>query len=98
MNRRPTHNLDAFRRAMAQNLRWTGVARAGADALGFAVVDVKSTVASMKPGMFCKSMPSEKRPGQMQDVYHVPSRVGLLYVKFTDEGIAEFVLLSFKRK
>lgn len=43
-------------------------------------------------------MASERRPGQMQDVYHVPSRAGLLYVKFTDDGIAEFMLLSFKRK
>ena len=33
-----------------------------------------------------------------QDVYHVPSRVGVLYVKFTADVITEFLLLSFKEK
>jgi hypothetical protein len=33
-----------------------------------------------------------------QDVYHVPSRQGLLYVKFTADAVAEFLLLSFKEK
>ena len=33
-----------------------------------------------------------------QDVYHVPSRVGILYVKFTADVITDFLLLSFKEK
>jgi motility quorum-sensing regulator / GCU-specific mRNA interferase toxin len=33
-----------------------------------------------------------------QDVYHVPSRVGTLYVKFTADAVTEFLLLSFKEK
>jgi motility quorum-sensing regulator/GCU-specific mRNA interferase toxin len=33
-----------------------------------------------------------------QDVYHVPSEAGLLYVKFTASGVSEFLLLSFKEK
>jgi motility quorum-sensing regulator/GCU-specific mRNA interferase toxin len=33
-----------------------------------------------------------------QDVYHVPSPEGLLYVKFTADVVAEFTLLSFKEK
>ena len=33
-----------------------------------------------------------------QDVYHVPSPVGMLYVKFTADAITEFLLLSFKEK
>jgi len=33
-----------------------------------------------------------------QDVYHVPSPVDLLYVKFTADAITEFLLLSFKEK
>ena len=30
--------------------------------------------------------------------YHVPSDLGLLYVKFTAHVITEFLLLSFKEK
>jgi len=33
-----------------------------------------------------------------QDVYHVPSEGIVLYVKFTDDRITVFRLLSFKRK
>jgi motility quorum-sensing regulator/GCU-specific mRNA interferase toxin len=33
-----------------------------------------------------------------QDVYHVPSEVGTLYVKFTADAVTEFVLLSFEEK
>ncbi len=33
-----------------------------------------------------------------QDVYHVPSPVGMLYVKFTADAVTEFLLLSFKEK
>jgi len=32
------------------------------------------------------------------DVYHVPSERGMLYVKFTADAVAEFLLLSFKEK
>lgn len=98
MRSAPTHELASFQNAMKGNLRWTGTARAGADALGFTADDVKATIAAMAPAMFYKTMASEKRPGLMQDVYHVPSRAGLLYVKFTDDGLAEFMLLSFKAK
>jgi motility quorum-sensing regulator / GCU-specific mRNA interferase toxin len=33
-----------------------------------------------------------------QDVYHVPSEAGTLYVKFTADVVTEFLLLSFKEK
>lgn len=33
-----------------------------------------------------------------QDVYHVPSEQGALYVKFTADAVTEFLLLSFKEK
>jgi len=33
-----------------------------------------------------------------QDVYHVPSPQGLLYVKFTADALAQFLLLSFKAR
>jgi motility quorum-sensing regulator/GCU-specific mRNA interferase toxin len=33
-----------------------------------------------------------------QDVYHVPSEQGTLYVKFTADVVTDFLLLSFKEK
>jgi len=61
MTRPPTHDLDAFKAAMAVNLRRTGVARSGAMAIGFGAADVKATLATMKPSMFYKTMASERK-------------------------------------
>ncbi len=47
---------------------------------------------------FFKSMTSYRDNRVWQDVYHVPSKAGLLYVKFTADAVTEFVLLSFKEK
>jgi len=33
-----------------------------------------------------------------QDVYHVPSSVGVLYVKLTADVLTECLMLSFKEK
>jgi motility quorum-sensing regulator/GCU-specific mRNA interferase toxin len=33
-----------------------------------------------------------------QDVYHVPSEIGTIYLKFTADMVSEFLLLSFKEK
>lgn len=98
MARRPTHNLVEFQAAMASGLRATRSAMDSAFALGFSHSGVKATLSEIRPEMFYKSMPSEQRPGQWQDVYHVPTIVGLLYVKFTNEGLQEWKLLSFKKK
>jgi len=98
MIQRPSHNLRDFQAAMAVALRWTRTAQFGAAELGLDRTDVQGVLASMTHEMFYKTMASEKRIGQMQDVYHVPSRAGPLYVKFTDEGISDFKLLSFKQK
>ncbi len=47
---------------------------------------------------FHKSMTSYADSKIWQDVYHVPSDAGLLYVKFTAEAVSDFLLLSFKEK
>lgn len=47
---------------------------------------------------FYKSMTSYADHRLWQDVYHVPSSVGVLYVKVTAGIVTEFLLLSFKRK
>ena len=52
----------------------------------------------MQRKQFYKSMTSYADSGLWQDVYHVPSPAGMLYVKFTGDVITEFLLLSFKEK
>lgn len=52
----------------------------------------------MQRGHFYKSMTAYADSRLWQDVYHVPSPVGLLYVKFTADAVTEFLLLSFKEK
>jgi motility quorum-sensing regulator/GCU-specific mRNA interferase toxin len=47
---------------------------------------------------FYKSMTSHGDHRIWQDVYHVPSDAGTLYVKFAADDVTEFLLLSFKRK
>ncbi len=47
---------------------------------------------------FYKSMTAYADYSRWQDVYHVPSPVGVLYVKFTADVVTEFLLLSFKEK
>jgi motility quorum-sensing regulator/GCU-specific mRNA interferase toxin len=52
----------------------------------------------MQRGQFYKSMTAYGDTRLWQDVYHVPSPVGLLYIKFTADAVTEFLLLSFKEK
>ncbi len=57
-----------------------------------------ATIHTMERGQFYKSMTSYAGHRSWQDVYHVPSTAGTLYIKFTADVVAEFVLLSFKEK
>jgi len=52
----------------------------------------------MQRSQFFKSMTAYADSRLWQDVYQVPSPVGVLYVKFTADAITEFLLLSFKEK
>jgi motility quorum-sensing regulator/GCU-specific mRNA interferase toxin len=45
-----------------------------------------------------KSMTAYSDHRVWQDVYHVPSPIGVLYVKFTADVVTAFLLLSFKEK
>ncbi|RVE88642.1 hypothetical protein CN172_17255 [Sinorhizobium meliloti] len=48
--------------------------------------------------MFYKSMTTFADHRVWQDVYHVPARGMVLYVKFQADVITEFVVMSFKEK
>ena len=57
-----------------------------------------ATIQLMRRSRFYKSMTAYADHRVWQDVYHVPSEAGLLYVKFTADAVTEFLLLSFKEK
>lgn len=98
--RRPTYDLEAFKQACASldRLPATGAALRDALALGFDRGDIVATIQSMRREQFYKSMTAYSDHRAWQDVYHVPSAIGLLYVKFTVDAVTEFRLLSFKEK
>ncbi len=98
--RKPTYDLAAFRAAFddVDKLNVTGAAVRSAAALGFGRAGIVATIQTMRREHFYKSMTSYADHRIWQDVYHVPSEVGTLYVKFTADAVTEFLLLSFKEK
>ena len=98
--RKPTYDLEAFKAAFSASdrLNMTGTALRSAAALGFDRNDIIDTIQTMQRRHFHKSMTSYVDHRVWQDVYHVPSDIGVLYVKFTADVVAEFLLLSFKEK
>ena len=69
-----------------------------AAAIGYGRADIVAAIQFMQRSHFFKSMTSFADHRVWQDVYHVPSEVGTLYVKFTADAVTEFLLLSFKEK
>jgi motility quorum-sensing regulator/GCU-specific mRNA interferase toxin len=96
----PTHDLDAFKATCSNTttLPMTRTALASAQALGFDKDQIVTTIQTMERAHFYKSMTSQGDHRIWQDVYHVPSDIGVLYVKFTDSEVTRFLLLSFKEK
>ena len=91
----PTYNLDEFKNS---NFEITNTAQRTALELEFDESDVRKIVSTMKREHFYKSMTSYANHKIWQDVYHVPHKNLILYVKFTQNVISEFTLLSFKEK
>ncbi|HRJ69500.1 MAG TPA: type II toxin-antitoxin system MqsR family toxin [Beijerinckiaceae bacterium] len=98
--RRPTYDLEAIRLICGteETLNMTTVAYRDAAALGFDRVDVAETIAGMDRSMFYKSMNTFGDHRVWQDVYHVPARGMVLYVKFQADIVTDFTLMSFKEK
>ena len=91
----PTYNLDEFKKS---DYVITRTADKSARALGFFEEDIRRIISTMEQKHFYKSMTSYKNYKIWQDVYHVPCGNLILYVKFTQNVISEFTLLSFKEK
>lgn len=98
--RKPTYDLEAFRSVFSceEQLYATTTAFLTAASLGFGRTEMVALIQTMRPSHFYKSMTAVADHRAWQDVYHVPSSAGLLYVKFTADVITEFLLLSFKEK
>ena len=98
--KRPTYDLDSFQTAFstAEALNMTFTAVNDAANLGFGKAEIVATLQTMRPAHFYKSMTSSADYKIWQDVYHVPSVSGVLYVKFTADTVTLFKLLSFKEK
>jgi motility quorum-sensing regulator/GCU-specific mRNA interferase toxin len=98
--KKPTYDLEAFKDATSavEKLNATGSAIIGAASVGFGRAEMVATLQTMKRRHFYKSMTAYADHRVWQDVYHVPSSVGVLYIKFTADAVTEFLLLSFKEK
>ena len=91
----PSYNLTEFKNS---NFEITRTAYLTALDLGFRERDIRKIVSTMELKHFYKSMTSYADHKIWQDVYHVPCGDLVLYVKFTQNVISEFTLLSFKEK
>lgn len=91
----PTYNLDDFKNSQ---FKITVTAQTTALDLGFDEIDIRDFVLKMEKKHFYKSMTSYANHKIWQDVYHVPHENFIIYVKFTQNVISEFTLLSFKEK
>ena len=98
--RRPTYDLDAIKAALGAvgTLSMTSTALRDALRLGFDRAGVAETISSIDRRMFYKSMTTFADHRVWQDVYHVPARDLLLYVKFQADVVTEFTIMSFKEK
>ena len=96
--RRPTYDLKAFKAACAIELNITVAAQQSAARFGFNQIMIQATIQSMEASHFYKSMTSHGDHKIWQDVYHVLTLAGVIYIKFTADGLTDFLVLSFKEK
>ncbi|TPK68082.1 type II toxin-antitoxin system MqsR family toxin [Mesorhizobium sp. B2-4-19] len=99
-NANPTYDLDAIKTALGSvdTLAITTSALRDALGLGFDRAGIVEVIDSMTRKMFVKSMTTFADHRIWQDVYHVPARDAVLYVKFQADGVTEFTVMSFKEK
>ncbi len=98
--RKPAYDLDAIKVSIGsvESLAITRTAFADALSLGFSRPGIVAVVQGIKRSMFAKSMTTHADHRIWQDVYHVPAEGLVLYVKFQEDIVTEFRLMSFKEK
>jgi motility quorum-sensing regulator / GCU-specific mRNA interferase toxin len=97
---KPHFDLLAIKAAFSNvyGLIATRTALTDAAGLGHGSDEIVDIIKTITAAHFYKSMTSNYDAKVWQDVYHVPHSNGTLYVKFTDNGGSDFVLLSYKEK
>ena len=98
--RKPSHDLAAFQATVSapDGLSITATATRSAFALGFDRRAIVGALRMLTRKHFYKSMTAYANPRSWQDVYHLPYADIVLYIKFTDDAVTEFTVLSFKEK
>lgn len=98
--RKPTYDLDAVKTTLGSvdTLAITTSALRDALGLGFDRAGIVEVIGSMTRKMFVKSMTTFADHRVWQDVYHVPAREVLLYVKFQADVVTDFTVMAFKEK
>jgi motility quorum-sensing regulator / GCU-specific mRNA interferase toxin len=98
--RKPSHDLDRVKVALGDpsTLAITTTALQSAVSLGFDRAGIVAVIRSIKRSMFVKSMTTHADHRSWQDVYHVPVEDFELYVKFQDDAVTAFRLVSFKER
>ena len=98
--RKPSYDLMAIKAAIGseETLSIKGTALCNAEALGFDPTGIVEVILNIDRKMFFKSMTSFGNHKLWQDVYHVPARSLVLYVKFQEDLLTEFSVVSFKEK
>jgi motility quorum-sensing regulator/GCU-specific mRNA interferase toxin len=97
--RTPHYALESIKTTFATtaSLRMTKTARDTAFALGLLLADVVTVIQCITRAQFYKSMTSLADHRIWQDVYHVPIKSTVLYVKFTTDAQG-YLVISFKEK
>jgi motility quorum-sensing regulator/GCU-specific mRNA interferase toxin len=93
---KPTYDLATIKDEFAKRgPRMSATADRDRVALNLDVAAVGAIVQSITRAQFYKSMTTKADSRVWQDVYHVPSAVGVLYVKFMYDAQGH-LLISFK--
>jgi motility quorum-sensing regulator/GCU-specific mRNA interferase toxin len=97
---RPTYDLATVKAVLGEveTLAITNSAFRDALGLGFDRAAIAEVVQTMDRNMFFKSMTTIRDHRVWQDVYHVPARGLVLYVKFQADIVTEFTMMSFKER
>ena len=91
----PSYSLTEFKNS---DFKITKTANMTAQELGFDKKGIREVISTMELKHFYKSMTSYANHKIWQDVYHIPYGEYILYIKFTQNVVSEFALLSFKEK
>jgi motility quorum-sensing regulator/GCU-specific mRNA interferase toxin len=98
--RRPTYDLDAIKDdvRVCRCACYHDVCFAKRHQPWLRSCRVVEVIGGMTRKMFVKSMTTFADHRVWQDVYHVPARDLILYVKFQADVVTEFMIMSFKEK